>query len=92
MDVWQIIMMLAMVVQLVTEAVARLYPRGTVYVAAAVGVVVAVVTQTGVLDALGARVTAPLVDQVLTGLLLAGGASALNTLLQYLRGPKAPAA
>lgn len=88
MDAWQIIIALAVVVQLTTEAVARLNPRGTVYVAAVVGIVVALMTQTGILAALGARVLWPAVDHVLTGLLLAGGASMVNTLLEHLRGSK----
>lgn len=85
---WQIITALAIVVQLTTEAVARLYPRGTVYVAAVIGIIVATLTRTGILAALGAQVLWPVVDQILTGLLLAGGASAVNTLLEYLRGAK----
>lgn len=71
---------LALVVQLATEAVARLYPRYTVYVATGVGLLVALVTQAGVLASLGVAVPVPLVDWVLTGVILAGGAGVVNSL------------
>ena len=76
--------MLALVVQLLTEGVARLYPKGTVYVAAAIGVLVAVITQTGVLAAIGVAPVYPVVDWVLAGLLLAGGAGVIQALKKGL--------
>lgn len=76
--------LLAVVVQVVTEAVARLYPRGTVYVATAIGILVALVTQTGLLAALGVDAAYPVVDWILAGLVLAGGAGVVQALKQRL--------
>lgn len=71
---------LALVVQVATEAVARLFPRHTVYVATAMGLLVAFLTRTGLLASLGVPVAHPAADWLLTGLVLAGGAGVLNSL------------
>lgn len=79
---------LAIVVQVATEAVARLYPRGTVYVASAVGLVVALITQTGLLASMGVEAVYPAVDWILAGLVLAGGAGVVHALKEGLAGAK----
>lgn len=79
---------LAIVVQVATEAVARLYPKGTVYVATGVGLVVAWVTRTGLLAAMDVEAVYPVVDWVLAGLVLAGGAGVVQALKVGLVGAK----
>lgn len=83
---------LALVVQVITEAIARLYPRYTVYVAAAVGMVVAYATQAGLLAAMGFEVGLPVIDSALTGLVLAGGAGVVSAVKSGLMARKKDAA
>lgn len=75
---------LALVVQAATEAIARLYPRYTVYVAAVVGLAVSFLTQTGLLGTLGIPVSWAWADWLLSGLVLAGGAGVVHSVRQWL--------
>lgn len=76
--------LLALVVQVLTEAVARLYPRFTIYVAAVLGLAVAFVADVGLLESLGKQAGNHLADVFLAGLLLAGGSGLVQKLKQRL--------
>lgn len=71
---------LALAVQVITELYARFWPAYTLFVAAAVGIIVAVISQTGLLASLGIPTIAPWLDYVLAGLAVAGGASVVEKL------------
>lgn len=71
---------LALLAQIVTEAIARLFPRYTVHLAAVVGMAVAYVSGAGLLSDMGFPVTAGWIDRLLTGLVLAGGAGVVSAL------------
>lgn len=79
------LVLLATVTQFVTERVAALYPKHTAYVAAVVGVVLTTTARVGLLATLGVQSVSPIIDYVLAGLLISGGAGLLNSLKEYLR-------
>ncbi len=74
---------LALVTEIVTEGIARVYARGTVYVAMAVGIAVAALTGTGLLTELGMTPLVPQVDWLLAGIALGGGASIIDRLKDW---------
>ena len=78
------LVLLAVATQVVTEAIARVYGKGTVYVAAAVGLAVAFLGDVGLLESFGVQATNHLADVALTGLVLAGGAGVVQELKQFI--------
>lgn len=84
-----LLLALAVITQQVTAQIARHVPRFTAHVAAGVGLVVAILTGTGLIATLGLPVTIrwPWVDEVLAGLLFAGGAAVVNSLSRFLGRP-----
>lgn len=85
-----LLLALAFVTQQVTKQIARHLPQFTAHVAALVGILVAVLTSTGLISTLGLPVTVrwPWVDQVLAGLLFAGGAGVIHAVAKFLgKGP-----
>lgn len=86
---------LALIVQQITKQIARHIPRFTAHVAAGVGLIVALLLGLGLFETLGlpVQVRNPWVDEILTGILLAGGAGLFTTLQKWLEGkPVAPVA
>lgn len=78
---------LALVVQILVEAWSRKWPRGTVYVAIAVGMLVAVLTGTGLLAGLGYELPWPGQWAVWADFGLAGAAFAAGAgVVQRLKG------
>jgi hypothetical protein len=77
---------LAIVVQVVTEAIARLYPKYTVYVAGVVGIAVAFLADVGLLASLDVQATNHYADVFLAGLVLAGGAGVIQALKAKVKG------
>lgn len=78
------LLILAVVTEIVTEGIARVYGRGTVYVALLVGVAVAALTGTGLLTELGLTPVYPAADWLLAGIALGGGASVIDRLKEWL--------
>lgn len=74
---------LALVTEIVTEGIARVYARGTVYVALAVGIAVAALTGTGLLVEMGLTPALPAADWLLAGIALGGGASIIDRLKDW---------
>jgi hypothetical protein len=92
-DMFGVVMSLALVVQFVTEILKKLLPEKThsyavPLLALVVSIVLAVTTHTGLLDTFGIAVTPPIVDYIITGLLLSGGSVGINELIKSLRGIK----
>lgn len=76
--------LLAIVVQVLTEGVSRIYAKFTVYVALVLGLAVAFIANVGLLETLEQPVTAHYPDVFLAGLLLAGGAGLVQEIKQRI--------
>lgn len=85
---------LAVVTMQVTKQIARHFPRYTAHVATVVGLVVALLLGVGLFETLGlpVQVRVRVVDEILTGILLAGGAGAFTAVTRWMEGKGEPEA
>ena len=79
----------AIVVQFITEQVKQLISEAhrsqiTQLLAAIIGVVVAILLQTGIFSAFGIAVQWPILDYILTGIAFSAGASAFNEFIKLI--------